>query len=76
MPYVGACIHTPPPPANQIIYVKPYVSFRSQGLFTPVWVSGVLSVEKSEQSVDLSDGVSDFEVGYSMQAKEIVEYVQ
>ena len=22
VPFVGACIHVPPPPANQIIYVK------------------------------------------------------
>jgi len=76
VPYVGACIHTPPPPANQIIHVRSNVSFRSNGLFTPVWVTGKLTVENSQQSVGLSDGASGFEVGYALQATEVVEYKQ
>lgn len=76
VPYVGACIHTPPPPANQIIHVRSKVSFKADGLFTPVWVTGKLTVEKSQQSVGLSDGVSGFEVGYALQATEVVEYRQ
>ena len=76
VPYVGACIHTPPPPANQIIHVRSRVSFAANGLFTPVWVTGKLTVEKSQQSVGLSDGVSGFEVGYALQATEVIEYKQ
>jgi len=76
VPYVGACIHTPPPPANQIIYVRSNQSYPVDGLFTPVWVTGKLSVESSQQSVGLSDGVSEFEVGYTMHATEVVEYRQ
>lgn len=76
VPYVGACIHTPPPPSNQIIHVRSNVGFRINALFTPVWVTGKLSVEKSQQSVGLSDGVSGFEVGYALQANEVVEYKQ
>ena len=76
VPYVGACIHTPPPPANQIIHVRSNIGFRANGLFTPIWVTGTLTVEKTQQSVGLSDGISGFEVGYALQATEVVEYKQ
>jgi hypothetical protein len=41
VPYFGACIHVPPPPANQVIHVKsakplPFESMEA------VWVSGVI----------------------------------
>lgn len=74
VPYVGACIHTPPPPANQIIHVKPNASFRAKGMFTPVWVTGKLTIERSQQSVGLSDGVGGFEVGYQLQAEKVEKY--
>ena len=32
VPFVGACIHTPPPPANQIVHVRPNEGFESKGL--------------------------------------------
>lgn len=76
VPYVGACIHTPPPPANQIIHVTSTTGFEADGLFTPVWVSGRLTVERSQQSVGLSDGSSGFEVGYALTASQIEEYTQ
>ncbi|SLN19909.1 hypothetical protein TRL7639_00472 [Falsiruegeria litorea R37] len=76
VPYVGACIHTPPPPANQIVHVRSNVSFQANGLFIPVWVTGKMTIEKSQQSVGLSDGVTGFEVGYALHATEVVEYKQ
>ncbi len=33
VPFVGACIHVPPPPANQIVYVKAEKGFSLSGLF-------------------------------------------
>lgn len=42
VPYYGACIHSPPPPANQIIHVvlsKPVKGFASMDT---VWVTGTL----------------------------------
>ncbi|MFM1816103.1 MAG: hypothetical protein RLZ98_2798 [Pseudomonadota bacterium] len=42
VPFVGACIHVPPPPANQIIYVKSQDGFKLNGLFDPVYVTGTL----------------------------------
>lgn len=46
VPYFGACIHVPPPPANQTILVttpddRPYPG----GLFDTVWVEGQMRVE-------------------------------
>jgi uncharacterized protein len=43
VPFVGACIHVPPPPANQIVYVKAKNGFEIAGDFDPVYVTGRLS---------------------------------
>jgi hypothetical protein len=42
VPFVGACIHVPPPPPNQIIYVKTAKGFDVAGSFDPVYVTGTL----------------------------------
>lgn len=76
VPYAGACIHTPPPPANQIIHVKSETGIQSMGLFTPVWVSGKLVIQRKQRSINLSDGASDFEVGYTLESTRVVEYSQ
>ncbi len=44
VPFVGACIHVPPPPANQIVYVKAEQGFDVKATFEPVWVTGTLTV--------------------------------
>ena len=54
MPYFGACIHTPPPPANQIIDVKPRVPLASVHSMDMVWVSGTLKTSRSETSMGAS----------------------
>ena len=43
VPFIGACIHVPPPPANQIIYVKSPKGFDVKGTFDPVYVTGKLT---------------------------------
>lgn len=68
VPYVGACIHTPPPPSNQIVHVKSLDGIQVNGLFSAVWVTGQISIEKKMQSIEMSDGQSKFEVGYAIQA--------
>ena len=45
VPFVGACIHVPPPPANQIVYVKSEKGVEIAGQFDPVWVTGTLKTE-------------------------------
>ncbi len=53
VPYVGACIHVPPPPANQIIHVADLGDYRpDQGLLYPVWVTGKLTI--GERDTDLA----------------------
>lgn len=42
VPYFGACIHTPPPPANQIVHVLPGTPVPPDQAIFPVWVTGTL----------------------------------
>ncbi|MDO8377005.1 MAG: DUF3299 domain-containing protein [Aquabacterium sp.] len=54
VPYFGACIHTPPPPANQIVLVvtaKPAAGYRSMDT---VWVSGTLKATRSNSPMGAS----------------------
>jgi uncharacterized protein len=46
VPYFGACIHTPPPPANQIIHVKLSEPQPAVGAMQAYWVWGTLSASK------------------------------
>lgn len=46
VPYVGACVHTPPPPPNQLVYVKMDEEKRVPVSFwDPVWIHGTLVLE-------------------------------
>lgn len=45
VPYFGACIHVPPPPSNQIVYVKFGEGVPIDNLYDAVWVSGELSTQ-------------------------------
>ena len=67
VPYVGACIHTPPPPANQLVMVNSLVPWPSDQLWDAVWVSGVMSTQL--QSTDLG------QTGYSITAENMEVYV-
>ncbi len=53
VPYPGACIHVPPPPPNQLVLVRYPKGLKLDDLYTPLWVSGTLKVEKV--SNDLAD---------------------
>lgn len=44
VPFVGACIHVPPPPPNQLVLVTTIKPFRLRGLFDAVEVTGTLRV--------------------------------
>lgn len=45
VPYFGACIHYPPPPPNQIVYVTTEKGFRLEDWWEPVWVEGTIRTE-------------------------------
>jgi hypothetical protein len=67
VPYYGACIHVPPPPANQIVYVKvPAKEARIRNAFDTVWVTGTLSAKNFES--DLGNA------GYQLIAQKIEPY--
>jgi uncharacterized protein len=47
VPYYGACIHTPPPPPNQMVYVKMNGDRRVEvNLWDPIWIEGELRVSE------------------------------
>jgi len=46
VPYFGACIHTPPPPANQIIHVKLSEPQPAVGAMQAYWIWGEISAQK------------------------------
>ena len=45
VPYFGACVHVPPPPSNQIVYVKFSEGVPITNLYDAVWVTGILSTD-------------------------------
>lgn len=51
VPYFGACIHVPPPPPNQILYVKFDKGVPIQGLWDVVYIVGKLNVEMVESDL-------------------------
>ena len=51
VPFFGACIHVPPPPPNQIIYVKYPKGFKLEALYNPFWLSGVLKTSLIENDM-------------------------
>ena len=46
VPYFGACVHTPPPPPNQMVYVRMQGGKKLKfGWWDPVWMEGTLQIE-------------------------------
>ncbi|MBK9130893.1 MAG: DUF3299 domain-containing protein [Gammaproteobacteria bacterium] len=67
VPYYGACIHVPPPPANQIVYVRAQGrNVQVRRLFDTVWVTGVMKVEHASSELG--------EAGYTLDALEVEPY--
>ena len=69
VPYFGACIHTPPPPSNQIVLVRPTANSKIKKMpesMDVLWVEG----ELKESRVNTSQGVS----GYMLEAISIAPY--
>lgn len=54
VPYFGACIHLPPPPPNQIIFVDFPKGLILEALYMPFWISGVLKTETIDNDVAMS----------------------
>lgn len=73
VPFVGACIHTPPPPLNQIVYAKlaKPMDFRMEDLFLPATITGKLMAKNLSRELFLVDGSNDLDIGYSMMVTSI-----
>jgi uncharacterized protein len=76
VPWVGACIHTPPPEPNQIVYVRLDKAFEISGMFDAVWVTGRIAAAASTKSVHIVDGSADVDIGYALRASKVERYQQ
>jgi hypothetical protein len=47
VPYMGACIHLPPPPPNQIIHVTLDAPVPPTSMYSGYWVTGRLAIKRS-----------------------------
>ena len=66
VPYFGACIHSPPPPANQIVNVRLVAPAKLRAMDV-VWVQGTLRAARTDSSMGVS--------GYVMQATDVKPFV-
>lgn len=71
VPTAGACIHTPPPPPNQIVLVSYPEGIELPSLYEAFWIQGTLVSETEESSVSFSDGYSNIQSIYKLTAKNI-----
>ena len=74
VPYIGACIHAPVPPPNQIVFVELNQSFKPNDLYAAVWVTGTMRTKVSNRALSYVDGSADIPVGYTLEAKLIETY--
>ena len=68
VPYFGACIHSPPPPANQIIHVISNKPLRGLRSMESVWVQGRLQVFRGDSVMGVS--------GYRVESPAVELYVE
>ena len=74
VPFIGACIHVPPPSPNQIVYVTLDEAFASEGLYAPVWIEGVLNTNAGTYDLSMYDGTAPVDAGYSMDGAKVELY--
>lgn len=63
VPYVGACVHTPPPPPNQLVFTTVDPPWPLGDPWNAVWVTGTMQTQL--QSHDIAD------TGYVLTASKI-----
>jgi hypothetical protein len=54
VPYFGACIHVPPPPPNQIVYVKASKGLALDSIYEAYWVTGKMKISKKNTQLGAS----------------------
>jgi hypothetical protein len=66
VPYVGACIHVPPPPPNQLVFATTKRPWPSERLWDALWVTGTLTINL--MSTNLGD------IGYALEVTDMELY--
>jgi len=74
VPWVGACIHTPPPPPNQMIHVDVPSGTVDEGRFAAIWLEGTVELKPASYDLFLVDGTRSIKVAYTMTTDQISEY--
>ena len=54
VPYFGACVHSPPPPSNQIIHVLPKSAVKGLRSMDAVWITGTLTNAQTDSYMGAS----------------------
>jgi uncharacterized protein len=67
VPWAGACIHTPPPPPNQMVYAQMKAGrSASAPWWDPVWIEGVLHVVPTDSPYGM--------VGYQLEGEQVLPF--
>ena len=66
VPYFGACVHSPPPPANQIIHVVAATPAKGLRSMDAVWISGRMTLDKTDSYMGMA--------GYRIEAQAVAPY--
>jgi hypothetical protein len=66
VPYFGACIHVPPPPANQIVYVKSDKGIAIDKLYDAVVIQGQMETAAVASALA--------QAGYTLHATDVSPY--
>jgi hypothetical protein len=66
VPYFGACVHTPPPPANQIIHARSSAPLAGVTMMQALWVYGTLGIDRAQTDWGVA--------GYRLQVERVEPY--
>ena len=51
VPYFGACLHSPPPPPNQIVFVQSEEPVKVSDIYAPYTIEGTLQTERQYSEI-------------------------
>ena len=71
VPERGMCSHTPPPPPNQMVRLRMPNKWRPNAIYQPVRVSGLLSIEPTNRTIQVVDGPVPMHATFSMDVSNI-----
>ena len=66
VPYIGACMHTPPPPANQVVHAESPVAVKNPGMYEAIWAVGTIHAETVQTNLA--------ETGYRLEVEKVMPY--